>query len=92
MPGSRGVCSSPSLQHSGNGPIEDVLDPLHDGCRWRSGTITTLNVKRATPGEGSLKTPRKLFPEFAQWPDDAVMARSPSVLNRLGLRSGFGRS
>jgi DNA invertase Pin-like site-specific DNA recombinase len=59
--------------------------------RWRSGTVTSLNVKRAAPGEGSLKTPQ----EAVSWIHERARQISyediAARLNRAGLRSAFGR-
>jgi len=59
--------------------------------RWRSGVITTFAVKRAAPGEGSLKTPQdavvKIHEMAGQYTYDDIADR----LNKAGYRTAFGR-
>jgi hypothetical protein len=59
--------------------------------RWRSGVITTFAVKRAAPGEGSLKTPLdavvKIHEMAGQYTYDDIADR----LNKAGYRTAFGR-
>ena len=59
--------------------------------RWRSGTITSLNVKRAAPGECSLKTPEEAVSRIHKMAPRRTYAEIATALNRAGLRSAFGR-
>src|SRR5207247_3209602 len=59
--------------------------------RWRSGVVTRLEVKRAQPGEGSLKTPEQavaLIHELAA----LSYAQIAEALNAAGWRTAFGRA
>ena len=59
---------------------------------WRSGTITTLQVDRPRPGDGSLKTPAAalaLIRELATHVSYAEIARR---LNEQGWRTAFGHA
>jgi hypothetical protein len=59
--------------------------------RWRSGSITSLNVKRAAPGECSLKTPEEAVVRIHKMVPRRTYAEIATALNRAGLRSAFGR-
>jgi DNA invertase Pin-like site-specific DNA recombinase len=59
--------------------------------RWRSGTVSALNVKRAAPGEGSLKTPREAVSRIHKMAPRHSYEEIAAALNRAGLRSAFGR-
>ena len=59
--------------------------------RWRSGTITSLSVKRAAPGERSLKTPEEAVSRIHKMAPRRTYAEIATALNRAGLRSAFGR-
>jgi len=59
--------------------------------RWRSGAITNLNVNRAKPGEGSLKTPAEAVSRIHEMAPRRTYAEIAKSLNRAGLRSAFGR-
>jgi len=59
--------------------------------RWRSGTITILDVKRTAPGECSLKTPEAAISRIHQMAPRRTYAEIAAALNRAGLRSAFGR-
>ena len=59
--------------------------------RWRSGTITSLNVKRTAPGERSLKTPEEAVSRIHKMAPRRTYAEIARALNRAGLRSAFGR-
>ena len=59
--------------------------------RWRSGTITLLNVKRAAPGECSLKTPETAVSRIHKLAPRRTYTEIAAALNRAGLRSAFGR-
>ena len=59
--------------------------------QWRSGTITSLIVKRAAPGEGSLKTPAEAVSRIHEMAPRRTYAAIAASLNRAGLRSAFGR-
>jgi DNA invertase Pin-like site-specific DNA recombinase len=59
--------------------------------RWRSGTVTSLSVKRAAPGEGSLKTPEEAVSRIHEMARRSSYDEIAARLNRAGLRSAFGR-
>ncbi|HXJ86689.1 MAG TPA: recombinase family protein [Candidatus Binatia bacterium] len=59
--------------------------------RWRTGTITILNVKRTAPGERSLKTPEEAVSRIHKMAPRRTYAEIATALNRAGLRSAFGR-
>src|SRR5438045_2561706 len=59
--------------------------------RWRSGTITSLNVKRAARGEYSLKTPEEAVARIHKMVPRRTYAEIATALNRAGLRGAFGR-
>jgi hypothetical protein len=59
--------------------------------RWRSGAVTCVYVKRAAPGEGSLKTPTQAVSRIHEMAQRRSYAEIAAVLNRAGLRSAFGR-
>jgi hypothetical protein len=58
---------------------------------WRSGAVTCLHVKRAVPGEGSLKTPTHAVSRIHEMAQLRTYAEIAAALNRAGLRSAFGR-
>ena len=59
--------------------------------RWRSGAITCDHVKRALPGEGSLKTSTQAVSRIHEMAQRRTYAEIAAALNRAGLRSAFGR-
>src|SRR5713226_6059162 len=59
--------------------------------RWRSGTILSLRVKRAEPGEGSLKTPEEAVSRIHEMARRSSYSEIAARLDRAGLRSAFGR-
>jgi hypothetical protein len=59
--------------------------------RWRSGTITSLNVKRTARGECPLKTPEEAVSRIHKMAPRRTYAEIAAALNRAGLRSAFGR-
>jgi hypothetical protein len=59
--------------------------------RWRSGTVTSLTVKRSKPGEGSLKTPEEAVSRIHEMARRSSYKEIAARLNRVGLRSAFGR-
>jgi DNA invertase Pin-like site-specific DNA recombinase len=59
--------------------------------RWRSGTVTSVSVKRAAPGECSLKTPEEAVSRIHKMAPRRTYAEIAIALNRAGLRSAFGR-
>jgi hypothetical protein len=73
------------------------LDGIHQTgqievqIRWRSGTVTSLNVKRAAPGEGSLKTSEGVVSRIHEMAGRSSYNEIAIGLNRDGLRSAFGR-
>jgi len=58
---------------------------------WRSGTITSFSVKRSRPGEGSLKTSEEAVSRIHEMAPRSGYKEIAARLNRLGLRSAFGR-
>lgn len=58
---------------------------------WRSGVVTGLSVKRAAPGDGSLKTPAEAVSRIHEMAPRRTHAEIAAALNRAGLRSAFGR-
>jgi beta-phosphoglucomutase-like phosphatase (HAD superfamily) len=58
---------------------------------WRSGTITDHIVKRAAPGEGSLKTPGEAVSRIHAMARGSSYREIAKHLNRTGLRTAFGR-
>lgn len=58
---------------------------------WRSGTITSLSVKRSRPGEGSLKTSEEAVSRIHEMAPRSGYKEIAARLNRIGLRSAFGR-
>jgi DNA invertase Pin-like site-specific DNA recombinase len=59
--------------------------------RWRSGTIISLRVKRAEPGEGSLKTSEEAVSRIHEMARRSSYSEIAARLDRAGLRSAFGR-
>jgi hypothetical protein len=58
---------------------------------WRSGTITDQRVKRAAPGEGSLKTAEEAVSRIHAMARESSYREIAAHLNRSGLRTAFGR-
>ena len=59
--------------------------------RWRSGVVTRLEVKRAQPGEGSLKTPEQAVARIHELATELSYAQIADELNTAGWRTTFGR-
>jgi DNA invertase Pin-like site-specific DNA recombinase len=59
--------------------------------RWRSGVMTRLEVKRAQPGEGSLKTPEQAVVRINALAAQYGYAQIADELNAAGWRTAFGR-
>ena len=59
--------------------------------RWRSGVVTGLVVKRAQPGEGSLKTPEQAVARINALAAELSYAQIAEELNAVGWRTAFGR-
>jgi DNA invertase Pin-like site-specific DNA recombinase len=59
--------------------------------RWRSGVMTRLEVKRAQPGEGSLKTPEQAVARIHELAAELCYAQIAEALNAEGWRTAFGR-
>jgi DNA invertase Pin-like site-specific DNA recombinase len=59
--------------------------------RWRSGVITALSVKRATPGESSMKTPLDAVSRIHAMAACHNYAEIAEGLNNAGMRTAFGR-
>jgi DNA invertase Pin-like site-specific DNA recombinase len=73
--------------------LDGVRQPGHIEIQihWRSGTVTSVNVKRAVPGEGSLKTPVEAVSRIHEMAGRSSYKTIAARLNRAGLRSAFGR-
>ncbi len=59
--------------------------------RWRSGVLTNFTVKRAAPGEGSLKTPEEAVVKIHEMAAEYSYAEIADHLNDAGYRTAFGR-
>ncbi|MGA7925511.1 MAG: recombinase family protein [Candidatus Sulfotelmatobacter sp.] len=59
--------------------------------RWRSGVLTNFTVKRAAPGEGSLKTPEEAVVKIHEMASKYNYAEIANHLNDAGYRTAFGR-
>jgi hypothetical protein len=59
--------------------------------RWRSGVLTNFAVKRATPGEASLKTPREAVAKIHEMAGQHSYGDIADRLNDAGYRTAFGR-
>src|SRR4029453_11469009 len=59
--------------------------------RWRSGTITTLQVDRPRPGEGSLRTPAAALAVIGELAPRLPYHEIAERLNERGWRTAFGR-
>ena len=59
--------------------------------RWRSGVLTNFAVKRAAPGEGSLKTPEEAVAMIHQMAGQYTYRDIADRLNDVGYRTAFGR-
>ena len=59
--------------------------------RWRSGVMTRLEVKRAQPGEGSLKTSAQAVVRIHELAAELSYAQIAEALNAEGWRTAFGR-
>jgi len=59
--------------------------------RWRSGTITKLDVQRTAPGEGSLKTPPEAVSRIHEMAGQHSYSDIAAGLNDAGFRTAFGR-
>ena len=59
--------------------------------RWRSGVLTNFAVKRAAPGEGSLKTPQEAVMKVHEVAGQYSYADIADRLNDTGYRTAFGR-
>jgi hypothetical protein len=60
--------------------------------RWHSGMLTTFAVKRATPGEGSLKTPQEAVAIIHEMAGQHTYEEIANRLNDAGYRTAFGRA
>jgi len=58
---------------------------------WRSGTVTTLTVKRSAPGERVLKTPGRAVALIKEMASKYGYGEIAKKLNARGLRSAHGR-
>src|SRR5262245_54303916 len=57
---------------------------------WRSGTVTTLTVKRSAPGERVLKTPGRAVALIKEMASKYGYGEIAKKLNARGLRSAHG--
>jgi len=76
-----------SVQLDGNRQAGQIEIQIH----WHSGAVTSLSVKRAAPGEGSLKTPAEAVSRIHEMAPRRTYAEIAASLNRASLRSAFGR-
>jgi DNA invertase Pin-like site-specific DNA recombinase len=59
--------------------------------RWRSGTVTTVSVKRPAPGEGSLKTPAEAVALIRELALTHTYTDIATRLTAAGYTTAFGR-
>jgi DNA invertase Pin-like site-specific DNA recombinase len=59
---------------------------------WRTGTITTIQVTRAKPGEGSLKTPPGALGRIAELAPTHSYQQVAQILTAEGWATAFGRA
>jgi hypothetical protein len=59
--------------------------------RWRSGVLTNFAVKRAAPGDGSLKTPQEAVVKIHEMAGQYSYRDIADRLNDMGYRTAFGR-
>jgi hypothetical protein len=59
---------------------------------WRSGTITSMRVRRPAPGEGSLQTPAGAVTLMGELAPTHTYAQIAEQLNAAGWRTAFGRT
>ncbi|HEY6408286.1 MAG TPA: recombinase family protein, partial [Ktedonobacteraceae bacterium] len=73
--------------------LDGVCQPgwIEIQIRWRSGVVTRLEVKRAQPGEGSLKTPEQAVARINALAAELSYAQIAEELNAAGWRTAFGR-
>jgi DNA invertase Pin-like site-specific DNA recombinase len=76
-----------SVQLDGKSQPGQIEVQLH----WRSGYVTRLEVKRAAPGEGSLKTPEGAVALIHELAAGHSYAEIAEALHAAGWRSAFGR-
>jgi DNA invertase Pin-like site-specific DNA recombinase len=60
--------------------------------RWRSGVLTNFAVKRAAPGDGSLKTPQEAVVKIHEMAGQYSYSDIAARLNDAGYRTAFGRT
>jgi hypothetical protein len=60
--------------------------------RWRSGVLTNFAVKRAAPGDGSLKTPQEAVVKIHEMAGQYSYRDIADRLNDVGYRTAFGRT
>jgi hypothetical protein len=76
-----------SVQVDGTSQVGQIEKQI----RWRSGTITSLSVKRTERGECPLKTPEEAVSRIHNMAPGRTYAEIATALNRAGLRSAFAR-
>ena len=59
--------------------------------RWRSGVLTNFAIKRASPREGSLKTPQEAVTKIHEMAGQYTQGDIADYLNDAGYRTAFGR-
>jgi len=73
--------------------LDGVTSPgqIEVQIRWHSGVITALTVKRAAPGESSLKTPTEAVSRIHEMAGRRNYTEIAEELNSEGLRTAYGR-
>ena len=73
--------------------LDGVTHPGTVGLQihWRSGTLTTVQVDRPRPGEGSLKTSAPALTLIRALAPHATYGEIAGQLNARGWRTAFGR-
>ena len=84
------VCTAPEGAGTGLDGISQA-GQIEVQIHWRSGTVTSVSVKRPAPGEGSLKTPDEAVSKIHEMAPRSGYEEIAARLNRTGLRSAFGR-
>jgi hypothetical protein len=76
-----------SVQLDGVSKTEDIDVQI----QWRSGVLTNFAVKRAAPGDGSLKTPQEAVVKIHEMAGQYSYRDIADRLNDVGYRTAFGR-
>jgi DNA invertase Pin-like site-specific DNA recombinase len=67
------------------------LGEIEVQIQWRSGVLTNFAVKRAAPGDGSLKTPQEAVATIHTMAGQHSYRDIADHLNDMGYRTAFGR-